>query len=129
MMKTVLSLLLLVALSHQVPLEGENAIQGVEVTTNEAPTTTDDTVKMTTEVEIEEPELPEITPFGVCPEEDVDFPTYLSDMKNCSVFYQCAHGVPFRMTCRFPLEFNPVFKVCDYPFASGCLLSESFEGN
>ena len=70
------------------------------------------------------PEVPEMFPFGVCPDEDLLEPTYLADMKNCSVFYQCVHGVPYRLECRLPLEFNPVLNVCDFPYRSGCLFSK-----
>lgn len=51
-----------------------------------------------------------------CPE-----PTGLfSEKSNCSVFYQCEHGVAYTKLCSSPLVFNPEKKVCDWPDNVDC---------
>ncbi|XP_049809259.1 peritrophin-1-like [Schistocerca nitens] len=54
---------------------------------------------------------------------------YLPDTRDCSVFYQCAHGVPVRFQCPAELHFNPHLCVCDYPMRAGCTSLHSLHHN
>uniref|UniRef100_A0A5S6QJJ4 Chitin-binding type-2 domain-containing protein n=1 Tax=Trichuris muris TaxID=70415 RepID=A0A5S6QJJ4_TRIMR len=45
---------------------------------------------------------------------------YFEDPANCSSFYQCAHGHPYKMNCQPGLVFNPSASVCDWPANHSC---------
>jgi len=42
------------------------------------------------------------------------------DPEDCSSFYNCAHGMAWKMTCGTYLVFNPIAKVCDWPYNVQC---------
>ncbi|KAJ3659503.1 hypothetical protein Zmor_011188 [Zophobas morio] len=59
-------------------------------------------------------------PVSDCPAVEGQFPTFITDRSNCSVFYMCAHGIPVLKVCPNGLFFNPALEVCDWPQNAGC---------
>ncbi|GJQ68679.1 hypothetical protein Trydic_g17219 [Trypoxylus dichotomus] len=49
-----------------------------------------------------------------CPLEE-EFPTFLPNESDCSLYYECSNGIPILMECPEGMAFNPVFDVCDIP--------------
>lgn len=66
------------------------------------------------------------SPVGECPDQPGEYPVYLPDSENCSIFYECnATGFPIPLKCSPGLEFNPVLDVCDWPEQAGCTAGSS----
>lgn len=42
------------------------------------------------------------------------------DPRSCFRFYHCSHWVPYHKWCPSNLHFNPILKVCDWPYRAGC---------
>ncbi|GJQ81030.1 hypothetical protein Trydic_g21840, partial [Trypoxylus dichotomus] len=59
-------------------------------------------------------------PLGECLILNGEYVEYLTDLKDCSIFYKCNWGVPVQMQCPNNLHFNPVLNVCDWPASAGC---------
>lgn len=54
-------------------------------------------------------------PVGECPPVDGEFPTFLENLNDKKIYYECRSGEPKQMVCPGDLEFNPKKKVCDWP--------------
>ncbi|GJQ76097.1 hypothetical protein Trydic_g1848, partial [Trypoxylus dichotomus] len=59
-------------------------------------------------------------PVGVCPAEDGEEVTFLTDSESCSVFYKCQTGTPFRFECPGGLDFSTALEVCVFPEDANC---------
>ena len=42
------------------------------------------------------------------------------DPDSCGHFFQCSWGTEYSFACPSILHFNPVTKVCDWPWDAGC---------
>ena len=46
---------------------------------------------------------------------------FLRDPNNCSMFYQCAHGIPYHKSCQAELAFDIETRACLWPYqVKGC---------
>lgn len=58
-------------------------------------------------------------PVSSCPIPETGwYPTYLRDMNDCSVFYECSNGVPYQFSCDTGLFFDIFMQpgpVCTWP--------------
>ncbi|GJQ76562.1 hypothetical protein Trydic_g2259 [Trypoxylus dichotomus] len=68
-------------------------------------------------------------PIGICPEENEEYVTFLTDSNDCTIFYKCETGVPYQYQCPSPLYFNPEINVCDWPEQVECGLGTGNNGN
>ena len=64
---------------------------------------------------------PATAPAPVCPSwADSIHPAYLPHPSRCNLFYQCAGGRPVLHSCPFPLYFDPILNVCNWPEQVNC---------
>ncbi|GJQ81033.1 hypothetical protein Trydic_g21842, partial [Trypoxylus dichotomus] len=59
-------------------------------------------------------------PVGECPPVNGAYVDFLTDSRDCTIFYKCDWGTPIQMNCPSGLHFNPTLNVCDWPAAAGC---------
>lgn len=92
-----------------------------EPTTTSAATTTTTTrtTTTTTTTTTEEPNT-EGGPVGECPKQNGQYVDFLTDSKECTVYYMCNWGTAIKMACPSGLHFNPTLNVCDWPNKAGC---------
>ncbi|KAI4456874.1 voltage-gated cation channel calcium and sodium [Holotrichia oblita] len=88
-----------------------------ESTTTSAATTT--TIIQTTTTTTENPNT-EGGPVGECPKQNSQYVDFLTDSKDCTVYYMCNWGTAIKMGCPSGLHFNPTINVCDWPNSAGC---------
>lgn len=91
-------------------------------TTTTSSTITDETTTSTTTTESTTTEDPNANggPVGTCPAVNGQSVDFLTDSKDCSVYYMCNWGTPIKNKCGSGLHFNPTLKVCDWPSSAGC---------
>lgn len=59
-------------------------------------------------------------PEGECPSINPEFAVYLKDRFDCSVFYECDWGTPYKFKCPGGLHFNKELDICDWPQNVNC---------
>ncbi|KAL0270895.1 UNVERIFIED_CONTAM: hypothetical protein PYX00_008168 [Menopon gallinae] len=52
------------------------------------------------------------SPVGKCPPTNGKYPVFLIDSENRSIYYECNHGVPIKMSCAKGLVFDLPLKTC-----------------
>ncbi|GJQ81027.1 hypothetical protein Trydic_g21839 [Trypoxylus dichotomus] len=63
-------------------------------------------------------------PVGECPPINGEYVDFLTDSKDCTIFYMCNWGTPIQMQCPSILHFNPTLNVCDWPLDAGCKVAQ-----
>lgn len=63
---------------------------------------------------------------GACGADSLDEGSYLPH-PDCTLYYQCEHGLPHIRSCPDGLYFNAVYNVCDWPDLSGCIANDAPE--
>lgn len=58
--------------------------------------------------------------IGACGADDLYEGAYLPH-PDCTLFYQCEHGIPHTLSCPPGLYFNAIENICDWPLDSGCV--------
>lgn len=63
---------------------------------------------------------------GACPVDDLYAGAYFPH-PDCTLYYQCEHGIPHVRNCPNGLWFNALLDVCDWPSSSGCVAGDAPE--
>ncbi|XP_015903802.2 peritrophin-1-like [Parasteatoda tepidariorum] len=58
--------------------------------------------------------------FDECPKKNGRFSVYFPHPTDCTMFYQCDHGMAYPHNCKGGLHFNPKKNVCDWPQNANC---------
>lgn len=62
---------------------------------------------------------------GACPTIDgLDVGAYFPH-PDCTLYYQCEHGIPHIRSCPDGLWFNAFYSVCDWPLSSNCIENDA----